>query len=82
MVKAVFITFTAGDEGLRNGSGAIPYYLAKEQGAVYSSKFASDISLSPITPIPTPFLLAQNVVLNGKTLVKVRMAMPRVTEWS
>ncbi len=69
--KAVFITFTAGDEGLGNGgSGAIPYYLAKEQGAVYSSKFASDISLSPIYPNTYAVPTVQNVVLNGKTLVK------------
>lgn len=69
--KAVFITFTAGDEGLGSGgSGAIPYYLAKETGAVYSAKFASDVSLAPIYPNTYPVPTAQTVVLNGKTLTK------------
>lgn len=69
--KAVFITFTAGDEGLGSGgSGAVPYYLAKEKGAVYSSKFASDITLQPIYPNTYAVPTATTVVLNGKTLTK------------
>lgn len=42
--KVVFITLTAGDAGIGSGgTGIIPYYLARERGAVYSSKFAQDI---------------------------------------
>jgi len=71
--KVVFITLTAGDEGYGTGSfggGAIAYYLAKERGAVSSSKFASDISNSPIYPLTYAIPTAQTVALNGKTLTK------------
>jgi LmbE family N-acetylglucosaminyl deacetylase len=44
--KVVFITFTAGDagHGADKFSGSdIPYYLAREIGSVYSSKFIADV---------------------------------------
>jgi len=69
--KAVFITLTAGDEGSGSGgSGAVAYYLAKEKGAIYSSKFASDITNFPIYPLTYPVPTVQTVVLNGKSLKK------------
>ena len=44
--KVVFITFTAGDSGngtnKYNGS-LVPYYLAREKGAMYSCKFVADL---------------------------------------
>ena len=71
--KAVIITFTAGDGG--NGINAIapatvPYYLARETGAVHSSKFISDINLQPIYSNTYPVPTAQNVLINGKNIVK------------
>lgn len=71
--KAVIITFTAGDAG--NGTNAVapatvPYYLARETGAVYSSKFISDINLQPIYSNTYPVPTAQNVITAGKTIVK------------
>ena len=69
--KSVIITFTAGDLGLgTGGSGTVPYYLAREKGAAYSAKLLSDMALSPIYPNTYAVPTAQNVVLNGKTLVK------------
>jgi len=71
--KTVFITLTAGDEG--NGNTAfngspIAYYLAKERGAVYSSKVASDITNSPIYPLTYALPTLQTVTVNGKSLAK------------
>jgi hypothetical protein len=71
--KVVFITLTAGDEGngtaAFNGS-AVPYYMAREKGSVYSAKFASDISVNgqvcTIDTIPA----MQTASINGHTLVK------------
>lgn len=43
--KTVFITLTAGDAGIGNGSTAlIPYYQARENGSKLSSKFLADIT--------------------------------------
>lgn len=71
--KAVIITLTAGDAG--NGANAVapatvPYYLARETGAVHSSKFISDINLQPIYSNTYPVPTAQNVITAGKTIVK------------
>jgi hypothetical protein len=42
--KTVFITLTAGDAGLGNGSSAlIPYFQARENGSKLSAKFLADI---------------------------------------
>jgi GH24 family phage-related lysozyme (muramidase) len=71
--KVVFITLTAGDEGngtnAFNGS-AIAYYLAKERGSVYSTKFISDYTNFANFPNAAPLPVAQNVVINGKSMVK------------
>ena len=70
--KTIVITLTAGDEGYGNtiipaSGSSVPYYLAKERGAVYSSKFVSDFYISGNNyPIPT----AQTVVINGKSIIK------------
>lgn len=67
--KVVFITFTAGDAGHGNlayGNGKIPYFLAREKGAVYSSKFASDLNGGEVSDIP----LCTNVVVNGHLIAK------------
>ena len=45
--KVVFITLTAGDDGYgKQGydAGLIPYYLAREKGALYSCKFVADFN--------------------------------------
>jgi hypothetical protein len=43
--KLVFITLTAGDAGLgKGGKGNIPYYKARENGAILSAKFLADIN--------------------------------------
>ncbi|HMJ47236.1 MAG TPA: T9SS type A sorting domain-containing protein [Ferruginibacter sp.] len=74
--KAVFITLTAGDEGNGSGgSGAIPYYLARERGSVGSSKFLSEIT-NPQYPHSLPVPTAQPVLVNGKTLTKYVYAGP------
>lgn len=70
--KTVIITFTAGDEGngLSTFNGApTPYYLAKERGSVYSSKFVADFMNMPY-PLTYSVPTAQNVNINGKTIVK------------
>ncbi len=53
--KIVFITITAGDAGHGNSAydkGKIPYFLARERGAVYSSKFAADMAGNEVDDIP------------------------------
>ena len=70
--KAVLITLTAGDEGNGNtafNGSSIAYYLAKERGGVFSSKFVADYMN---TPYPETYLVptAQTVVISGKTLTK------------
>lgn len=77
--KTVMITLTAGDEG--NGANAfngspIAYYLAKERGAIYASKTASEFTVQPLFPKTYPIPVAQNVVINGKTLVKYYYGNP------
>jgi len=43
--KLVFITLTAGDAGLgAGGKGNVPYFKARENGAILSSKFLADIN--------------------------------------
>lgn len=61
--KVVFITLTAGDQGCPGCN----YYMDRETGAVYSSKFLADHTLGG-TPQNMP--TAVNVTVNGKTLVK------------
>jgi len=54
--KIVIVTLTAGDAGHGSsayGKGKIPYYMARERGAVYSSKFACDISATEVNVVPT-----------------------------
>lgn len=70
--KLVIITLTAGDEGnginAFNGSST-PFYLAKERGSVYSSKFTSDfvtLSFPNTSLLPT----AQTVTVYGKSMTK------------
>lgn len=71
--KVIMITLTAGDEGYGTGSfnaSPTPYYLAKERGAVYSSKTVSDFSYTAFYPFSYAIPVAQNVTVNGKSLVK------------
>lgn len=69
--KVIFITLTAGDEGngtaTFNGS-ATPYYLARENGAVYSSKFAWDILQNTASNGTLPVI--QTVNINNHLLKK------------
>jgi len=66
--KMVFITLTAGDEG--NGTGnyvsSVPFFLTRERGSVYSSKYAADINGGIVSDTPS---LAR-VTLNGHSIVK------------
>jgi hypothetical protein len=67
--KIVFITLTAGDDG--NGANTFnnssqPFYIAREKGSVYTSKFAADITGS--IPLLEPAL--QRVTVNNKSIVK------------
>jgi hypothetical protein len=66
--KVVFITTTAGDGGNGAGSGpsTIPYYLARERGSVYSSKYASDIAGGIISDTPTAVIVS----INGHSIIK------------
>ena len=71
--KVVVITLTAGDEGYGNttfNGSAIPYYVAKERGAVYSSKFYGDFY--NLTSPNNNYLMpsAQTTVVNGKSMIK------------
>ena len=69
--KVVIITLTAGDEGNGAnivGGAATPYYLAKEIGAVYSSKFIRDISNNSIAPNNTYPLPTVSTVLFDEVL--------------
>lgn len=64
--KVVFITFTAGDGGLgTGGSGSVPYYKARENGSVYSSKYAQDIFFANPQPLPIQSSIAQISYLNS-----------------
>ncbi len=70
--KLVVITLTASDEGNGTSSfngSAIPYYVAKERGSVYSSKFVYDFAA---LSFPNTSLLpsAQTVTVYGKSLTK------------
>ncbi len=66
--KVVFITLSAGDEG--SGSGAylspIPYYVARERGSIYSSKYVADVNGGVISDTPSHV----RVSINGKSIVK------------
>ena len=67
--KVVFITLTAGDAG--NGTvsyGAIPFYQARERGAIYSSKVAADIAVPASAPLAVPSLTTVN--FNGHNITK------------
>ena len=69
--KVVSIILTAGDEGNGNASfnsSPIPYYLAREKGAVYSAKFANDIAFPNNVPHIVPLVQTANV--NGHILAK------------
>ncbi len=67
--KAVFITLTAGDASCGNCSYSPigPYYLGRETGSVYSSKFAADLTTGTAS-LDVP--VATTVTVNGKTLTK------------
>jgi len=69
--KVVSIILTAGDEGNGNtsfNSSPVPYYLAREKGAVYSAKFANDIAFPNNVPHIVPLVQTANV--NGHMLAK------------
>ncbi|MGB4844404.1 MAG: T9SS type A sorting domain-containing protein [Ferruginibacter sp.] len=71
--KVIMITLTAGDEGYGNGTfnaAPIPYYLAKERGAVYSSKTVADFSYTAFYPFSFAVPTVQTQLISGKNLVK------------
>lgn len=68
--KVVFITLTAGDGSAGAASYAptnIPFYISRENGSVYSSKYAADIT-TVSTPQDVP--VVSNVTINGKNIAK------------
>ncbi|WP_396147902.1 hypothetical protein [Flavobacterium sp.] len=65
--KVVFITLTAGDAGII-GNEPTPFYKARENGSVYSSKFAQDLFAEP-NPVPIPYSLTQISYTNNTNLV-------------
>lgn len=68
--KMVIITLTAGDESTGAGSyggGGVPFFVGRENGAVYSSKFAADLTTGT-TPLNTP--VASAVTINSNTVWK------------
>jgi len=69
--KTVFITLTAGDEGNNtaafNGS-AVPYYIARENGAVYAAKFGYDMLQTTVNTAVIPVI--QTVTVNTHSLKK------------
>ncbi len=68
--KMVIITLTAGDESTGAGSyggGGVPFYIGRENGAVYSSKFAADLTTGT-TPLNNPTVSA--VTINSHTVWK------------
>jgi hypothetical protein len=67
--RIVIITVTAGDAGHGNtayGNGKIPYFMAREKGAIYSSKFAFDMLGQEVSDIP----LAKMTAVNGHSIAK------------
>ncbi len=66
--KVVFITLTAGDQSCGTCTyGDGPLYLARENGGMYSAKFAADLVLG--TP-PLALPVAQTVTINGHSITK------------
>ncbi len=68
--KLVFITLTAGDGSAGAASYApsnVPFYLSRENGSVYSSKYAADLTTGT-TPQDVP--LVSTVTINGKNIAK------------
>ena len=71
--KVVFITFTAGDDGHANhgfNGSEIPYYLARERGSVYSSKFIADLRNLKPEDIPKPKKAVVSYKKEDSSLVK------------
>src|SRR4051812_19460524 len=67
--KMVFITITAGDasSGTAAYGGGGPFYLSRETGSVYSSKFAADLTTGTA---PTDLPVATTVTVNSHTITK------------
>jgi hypothetical protein len=68
--KVVFITLTAGDASagaVAYGPSNVPFYLSRENGSVYSSKYLADIVLGG-TPQGTP--VATPVIINSHSITK------------
>lgn len=67
--KMVFITLTAGDESCGSCSygGGGPFYLGRENGSVYSSKFAADLTTGT-APLDVPS--ATTVSINSHNITK------------
>jgi hypothetical protein len=67
--KMVFITLTAGDESTGAGSygGGGPFYLGRENGSVYSAKFAADLTTGT-APLDNPTVAP--VTINSHTVWK------------
>lgn len=68
--KVVFITLTAGDASVGSGSygpSGVPFFLSRENGSMYSTKYLSDIT-SGTTPLTPPTVTTATV--NGHNIAK------------
>ena len=68
--KIVFITLTAGDASVGSGGygpSSVSYFLARENGSVYSAKYVADITTGT-TPLDVP--TATTVTINTHSITK------------
>lgn len=68
--KLVFITLTAGDASVGSGSygpSGVPFYLSRENGFMYATKYMSDIT-SGTTPLVPPTVTTATI--NGHNIAK------------
>ena len=68
--KVVFITLTAGDASVGSGSygpGGVPFYLSRENGSMYATKYLSDITSGTTPLIPSTITTA---TVNGHNIAK------------
>lgn len=68
--KMVFITLTAGDASVGSGSygpSSVPYFLARENGSVYSAKYVADLTT---VPAPSDIPVSSSPLINGHNITK------------
>jgi hypothetical protein len=69
--KIVFITLTAGDASAGSGSygpSGVPFYMGRENGSMYATKYMADIKTGATTPDVLP--TATTASVNGHNITK------------